>query len=311
MSRPPPLPPYSFDRLQPHLRVLVDAYLSDPNNPYYILDYTDISNIDPIIVARLGLIPNVSTVVDLHSNYRLGVALLELIRHATVHDPTRPGIGQITVADITELERLIPEDEGLVLRRRDTGLPEPDMAPIVAAAPAPLALLPAHIAREANSCKQGECSISQEEFARLPRAKRVITSCGHRFKKSGIEPWLREHGTCPQCRAPCVINPTHGAEVAQLVGRNTVVPLHMKDHAVERAIRKNKIFPGHQHHHVCNRCGEVVVNLPVPNKCPKCKKFNPFIGGSRKCNKKNSRRKSKKLIKRTNLTKRTKTIKRR
>ena len=306
MSRPPPPPPYRFDRLQTHLGVLVDAYLSDHNNPYYILDYTDISNIDPRIVARLRLIPNVSTVLDLHPNYRLGVALLELIRHATVHDPTRPalGIGQITDADITELERLIPEDEGLVLRRRDTGLPEPDMAPIVAAAPAPLALLPAHIAREANSCEQGECLISREDFASLQPAERVITSCGHRFNKSDIEQWLRDHDTCPECRVPCVINPTHGAEVAQLVGRNTVVPMHMKDHAVGRAIRKNRISPGHDHHHVCNRCGEVVVNLPVPNKCPKCKKFNPFMGGSRKCNKKNSRRKSKKLIKRTKTIKR-------
>ena len=309
MSRPPPLPPYSFG--QPHLGVLVGAYLSDPNNPYYILNDTDISNIDPRIVARLRLIPNVSTVLDLHLNYRLGVALLQLIRHATVHDPTRPalGIGQITDADITELERLIPEDEGLVLRRRDTGLPEPDMAPIVAAAPAPLALLPAHIAREA--CKQGECLISREDFASLQPAERVITSCGHRFNKFNIEPWLRDHDTCPQCRAPCVINPTHDAEVAQLVGRNTLIPRHLNPTAISRAIRKQRIPSGLHHYYVCNRCAKVVANIPVPNKCPRCKKRNTFMGGSRKCNKKNSRRKSKKLIKRTNLTKRTKTIKRR
>ena len=313
MSRPPPPPPYRFDRLQPHLGVLVAAYLRDHTNPYYILDDTDISNIDPIIVARLGLIPNVSTVAELHPNYRLGVALLQLIRNATVYDHTRPapGIGQITDADITELERLIPEDDGLVLRRRDTGLPEPDMAPIVAAAPAPPALLPAHIAREANSCEHGECSISYEEFASIPPAERVITSCGHRFKKSDLEQWLHDHGTCPKCRAPCVINPTHDAEVAQLVGRNTSIPQHLNPMAVSRAIRKQRIPSGLHHYYVCNRCGKVVDNLPVPNKCPRCKKINAFMGGSRKCNKKNSHGKSKKLIKRTKRTKRTKTIKRR
>ena len=309
MSRPP-LPPYRFDLLQPHLGGLVAAYLHDHTNPYYILDDTDIYNIDPIIVARLGLIPNVSTVVELHPNYRLGVALLQLIRHATVYDHTRPGpgIGQITDADITELERLILEDDDLVLRRLDTDLPEPDMAPIVAAPPA---LLPAHIAREANSCEDGECSISYEEFLSIPPAERVITSCGHRFKKSDLEQWLHDHGTCPECRAPCVINPTRDAEVAQLVGKNTSIPQHLNPTAVSRAIRKQRIPSGLHHYYVCNRCGKVVDNLPVPNKCPRCKKINAFMGGSRKCNKKNSHGKSKKLIKRTKRTKRTKTIKRR
>lgn len=319
MSGPPPPPPppplfYRFGNLHlpTHLRHLIDRYTINPRSDYYRLDGADIINIDPAIVAGLNLIPGRSTVLNLHPNYRIGLALLELIRHANVYDDTRPspGVGPITAADIQVLQDRMQarideeEDDGgpIGLVRRDTGLPPPPAPP--PPPPPDTPLIPAHIAREQLLSTEGKCPISYEEFADLSPAQKALTSCGHLFERSSIKNWLETNPKCPDCREACMINPADPGEIRQLVGRNTVVHPHLKPAAVSRAIRKNKIPPGPGPHYVCKKCGKVLTHFPESNKCERCGKTNAFMGGSRKCNKKNSRRKSKKLIKRKKTMKR-------
>jgi predicted Zn-ribbon and HTH transcriptional regulator len=167
-------------------------------------------------------------------------------------------------------------------------------------------LLPAHVAREVLTCQTGECAISRVDLSTLEHANKAVTSCGHVFDKDYIEQWLTKHNTCPECRSECTLNPIHKADVVRLVGRRTSVPPHLKPLMVERAIKKNKLPRGLSAYHVCNQCGNVVDAIPKPNQCPNCQKHNAFFGGSRKCkrNKKNSRRKSKKSIKRNKTIKR-------
>lgn len=176
-------------------------------------------------------------------------------------------------------------------------------------APAPALLrpvMPADVARRAIECAGGICPMSLEELQTMKMKQKAVTSCGHVFNKDYITHVKSSGGVCPICRSEFEINPIHKADV---VGP-TYVPRHMKMPMALEGIRKGKLSAhsrkgklSESAYHMCNRCGNVVDKIPVPNKCPKCKKMGAFSGGSRK-HKRNICRKSKKLIKRKKTMKR-------
>jgi hypothetical protein len=181
---------------------------------------------------------------------------------------------------------------------------------LAAAAPGPATVMPADVARFAIAHPPGDCPILWVDLKTYPLDQRAVTSCGHVFDKDSIMQVKDSTGVCPVCRLPFEINPIREADV---VGRPTFVPSHLKMLMVLRAIfDKEKALPMHldkenkiskSAYHMCDRCGNVVDKIPVPNECPKCKKMGAFSGGSRK-HKRNIHRKSKKLIKRKKTMKR-------
>ncbi|XP_066334305.1 E3 ubiquitin-protein ligase Os04g0590900-like [Miscanthus floridulus] len=55
--------------------------------------------------------------------------------------------------------------------------------------------------RTADGWEQTLCSVCQSEMADGEKV-RVLTACTHSFHTTCVEQWLREHATCPLCRAP-------------------------------------------------------------------------------------------------------------
>ena len=185
-------------------------------------------------------------------------------------------------------------------------------APAAAAPAAAGRVMPADVARYAIDHASGDCPIAWTDLNSLPRDKKAVTNCGHVFSKDEIAHVKSLGGVCPTCRSNFKINPILEADV---VGP-TFVPTHMKKGMVVRAIFDRKVpLPLHttedgkkiseSAYHMCDRCGNVVDRIPVPNQCPKCQKMGAFLGGSRK-HKRNIHRKSKskKLIKRKKTMKR-------
>ena len=180
-------------------------------------------------------------------------------------------------------------------------------APAPAPAPALREVMPADVARRAIACAGGICPITLEDLQTMKTKQKAVTSCGHVFDKDYITHVKSLGGVCPTCRSEFEINPIHKADV---VGRPTFVPRHMKMPMAVRGVSKGEVGAhsrkgklSESAYHMCNQCGKVVDKIPVPNKCPKCKKMGAFSGGSRK-HKRNIRRKSKKLIKRKKTMKR-------
>jgi predicted Zn-ribbon and HTH transcriptional regulator len=179
---------------------------------------------------------------------------------------------------------------------------------LAAAAPGPATVMPADVARYVIAHPPDQCPISWLDLKTRPMDQRAVTSCGHVFDKDSIMQVKDSNGVCPKCRSEFVINPIREADV---VGRPTFVPRHLKMPLVIRAFHQWKV-PIHLNkenkisesaYHMCNVCGNVVDKIPVPNECPKCKNIGAFSGGSRK-HKRNIHRKSKRLIKRKKTMKR-------
>ena len=335
---------YSYANLgnPAYLEFLVHRFNFNSNryNPYYNLTPHDIAVLDPIVVRRLHLAVG-SHISQLPYSQTMQVALLELIRHAADDRPHHGDVAvnvghnphEINEDDIEALQEMVddaaiagffaaaggpaavrpggpaaggPADGGPAAGGPAAGGPAAGGLQLVRRFPAPAAvagpdLLPPQIAREARNCAQGECTISHDDLSTMSSADKAVTSCGHVFNKDYIEHWLKDHTTCPTCREECTLNPLHIADVR---GRPTRVPPHMRPIAISRAIRKGKI-PAGGPAYICTKCGYVTNAIPNPNQCPRCQKYNAF-GGSRKCkrNKKNSRRKSKRSIKRNKTIKR-------
>jgi hypothetical protein len=53
----------------------------------------------------------------------------------------------------------------------------------------------------ADGWEQTMCSVCQSEMADGEKV-RVLTACTHSFHTTCVEQWLRDHATCPLCRAP-------------------------------------------------------------------------------------------------------------
>ncbi|EES10298.2 hypothetical protein BDA96_05G245400 [Sorghum bicolor] len=55
--------------------------------------------------------------------------------------------------------------------------------------------------RMADGWEETMCSVCQSEMADGEKV-RVLTACTHSFHTTCVEQWLRDHATCPLCRAP-------------------------------------------------------------------------------------------------------------
>lgn len=157
----------------------------------------------------------------------------------------------------------------------------------------------------------GECSYTLDDLQSLPAEQKIVLTCGHVFKKGcGVEEWLKAHGKCPTCAIAASINPAHDGDTRR--------PKQIPRGPVGRAlIAKEK--PGKSvSDYVVTSCGHVIDKKEMERRrrnnittCPVCGAECTYTevhdGGSRKTikrNKKNSRRKSKKIIKRNKTIKR-------
>jgi hypothetical protein len=164
-------------------------------------------------------------------------------------------------------------------------------------------VIPPHAARHFLAATSDKCGITLEDMSLIPEEKRAVLTCGHTFRKSCIKKWLKENGKCPNCNKIAEINPAKGT-----TSRLTHIPPGGIARAlVERQRQKGKEF----NEVVVLNCGHVFekseIDRRVAKTCPKCgaeiRQITKFDGGSRKY-KKNSRRKSKKSIKRKKTIKR-------
>jgi alpha-D-ribose 1-methylphosphonate 5-triphosphate synthase subunit PhnH len=55
--------------------------------------------------------------------------------------------------------------------------------------------------RTAEGWVKTTCSVCLSEMADGEKVS-VLTACMHRFHRSCVNKWLRDHDTCPLCRAP-------------------------------------------------------------------------------------------------------------
>jgi hypothetical protein len=300
---------------------LLSNFNANPSDPYYFLTADDFAVLAPDVVRTLmrERVNVGSHISALPYEPIMQVALLVLIRHPddpsrarhgdppiTLQGQTPPHQYEINEDDIEALrEAVVPElraaaDAAAAQHLAAAAGAAPFTAEDLAAENPHIRIMPPRVARRAMQCARGdECPISME-----PVVDMVVTSCGHPFERSYIDSYIRDGGkTCPKCRNPFVINPLHIRDVA---GREFSVPHHMIMPLAVQALREGNVGRPSPTYHACKRCGKVVPKKPAGNICPTCKQHDAFRGGSRsrKCNKKNSRRKSKKSIKRTKTIKR-------
>lgn len=164
-------------------------------------------------------------------------------------------------------------------------------------------VIPPGAAHHVLAVTQDECPITLEKLSSLPVHERAILTCGHMFKKSAIKKSLKDmKGLCPVCKQHAVINPAYKGTTSSVTH---IPPGGIASSLVERQIQKGKAFS----EAVVLNCGHVFERSEIKKRdtCPKCSakitKITKIGGGSRKC-KKNSRRKSKKIIKRKKTIKR-------
>ena len=165
-----------------------------------------------------------------------------------------------------------------------------------------------HAARRFLAATSNTCGITLEDMSSFPEEERAVLTCGHTFRKSCIKKWLREKGKCPTCNKQNVkINPAYKGTTSRLTH---IPPGGIARELVARQSQQGKEF----NEVVVLNCGHVFEKSEIDRRvakniktCPICGaeiiKITKLDGGSRKY-KKNSRRKSKKSIKRKKTIKR-------
>ena len=166
-----------------------------------------------------------------------------------------------------------------------------------------------NVARKCLEGDEEECAISMDKLKSLPLSQKVMLTCGHAFKKDYIKRWLKDHVSCPSCRAPAQLIPAYKG--------STYRPTHVPPGKIAKALVARKQDKGKALvEPVVLHCGHVVEKSVMDSRferniktCPKCGvSATEYIipsGGSRK-HKRNGRGKSKKLIKRKKTIKRRK-----
>lgn len=106
-----------------------------------------------------------------------------------------------------EREQRTGRDNGRGQRSNRGEAPRRQRAPVAAA---PAAVLDVELTQEpvlectfrmADGWEETMCSVCQSEMADGEKV-RVLTACTHSFHTTCVEQWLRDHATCPLCRAP-------------------------------------------------------------------------------------------------------------
>jgi hypothetical protein len=153
--------------------------------------------------------------------------------------------------------------------------------------PTPTHRMPRHVAQMCRRTASGKCAIMGNKLSKLDKSQRSVLTCGHVFKKSAIEAWLKQKGTCPLCMA--IAEPQPGRPHLPYQ-----VPAHVAANMRDWSVGRNCTISGQPltADNICvTNCGHKFDRQAITsylqthgNVCPICKYRNCRIqqGGSHK-----------------------------